>query len=187
MMPAPSRKKPDIGPVARAQDLARLLVAMDGLCEELGRVLREKNECMTRADLDGMRLLSVREKDLTDTLHERNGLRKQLMMALARSVGVDSSAGRVLTITHLATKLPHAEGEALRAAADRLRRTLFAMAQTHRVGAAACREILHHLGSVFASIRPKLDEPVAYTRGGAARGAGAERVMTAAGLFDAVG
>ena len=166
---------------SRFKDLLSLL---DGLCalnRDLERAIVEKIEAMRRADMPAMEAAVGREKSIVERLHEREGLRKQLMDAMGMELGLRRGEGRRLTVSKLAEKLPDSSRLALWQTATALRRAVAGSAQANRVAASAVRTLLHHMQSVFAAIRPVGSAPLNYTQRGQMAPRGGTVIMETVG------
>jgi len=137
----------------RLCDLVKLLDAMRVLHGELVALANVRLDAMRRADGLLMAQLDEREAAAVRRLQERDGLRKQLMDAIGDELGL--RAGRTMTVSELAGRLPAEARAALHAAADALRGVVADLAQLNRVVGLAAREVVHHMSWVFAAVRPK--------------------------------
>ncbi len=138
----------------RLKDLLRLLESIRALHKTLEGVIRLKLEAMRRADLSAMQTALERERVLTERLREREGLRRQLMDAIAKEMGLTGEPGRMLTVTGLAKGLKASSRRALWACADALSGALARTAQANRVAAVTTRALINHMQWVFGSVRP---------------------------------
>lgn len=173
--------KPRVSEGARIRDLITLLTRLSDLYDELFALVDEKIAAMRRADLDAMRACGDKEQLLARTLHERQGLRIQLMEALGKELGLPPAVARAITVSQLATHIPAPQRKVLTDAADRLRATIAKVAQANRVAGVISRELVNHLRWVFAAVRPQDDRPVDYGD------AGVLVSRPATYLFEAVG
>jgi len=163
--------------IARVADLARLVVGMAEVNEQLASVLDGKIDAMRRANVEEMGGCEQREGKLVETLRERDGLRKQMMDAIGTELGLPAKAGRTLTLSQLGLRMNAGERATLSNAADRLRSAVIGARQVERVAAAVSREVLHHLQWVFAAVKPRDDRAGVYSNDGAlVRGGGSAMV-----------
>lgn len=160
-------------------DLVRLLSTLRQLHEKLGDVIDAKLGAMKRADIHAMRDLGEQEQSLVARIHEREGLRRQVMDRIGDEM--DFGKGRALSATQIAEKLHGADRAAFQDVADSLGNSIRRVAQINRVAGVATREMLHHLRWVFASVRPQREETIGYAGDGTLVSPGNTRI------FDAVG
>ncbi len=165
----------------RLGDLVKLLNQIQTLYEELLALIGKKIQAMKRADLEAMRTSQASEQELTRRLHEREGLRRQLMDAIGLELGLPAPAGRTLKVSQLAARIGEAERVPLSATVDRLRSTIAKVAQANRVAGVISREIVNHLRWVFAAVQPRGETPAGYS------GAGVPVCGPRPRLFEAVG
>jgi len=150
----------------RLRDLLRLLDALATMNEQLYTLIGTKIDAMKRADLHAMRECGARERDMVRNMHEREGFRRQLMDAIGEDWGLSPRSARELSVTQLASRLAGSQGTALSEAAGRVRKAVFKVTQANRVAGVVCREILHHLKWIFASVRPGDEKPAEYAGDG---------------------
>lgn len=162
-------------------DLVRLLGTLRQLHDKLGDVIDEKLGAMKRADIHAMRDLGEQEQSLAARIHEREGLRRQVMDRIGDEMGFGKGRARTMNVTQIAEKLRGAERTAFQDEADSLGHSIRRVAQINRVAGATTREMLHHLRWVFASVRPQREETVGYAGDGTLVSPGNTRI------FDAVG
>lgn len=163
------------------RDLTRLFDGLLACYQELLGVIREKLAAMKRADLHVMREMTIKEQGLARTIHEREGLRRQLMDALGAALGLSARTARTMTISQLASRVSADQALMLRESADALRDVIHEVAHSNRIAGAACREVINHMRWVFASVRPELDAPTGYA------GDGARVTTPSTMIFEAVG
>lgn len=174
--PQPRRTEP-----RHLSELICLLQSLVGTHEELLGVIREKLAAMKRADLHAMREAACRERTLASTIHEREGLRRQLMDLIGDEMGLPPKSARLFTVSQLEARLPDASARALRTAADQLLHVMHKVAQSNRVAGNACREIVNHMKWVFEAVRPAADRPVGYAGDGALVGPAPTKIFEAMG------
>ena len=148
---------------SRFGDLLELLAGLEKLNAELVSLVRTKIDAMKRNDMGAMRDITAREQEIAGVVHEREGLRRQLMDLIGRQMGWSSRTARALSLSQLAARVSEAQRVALLAAGRRLREVVSRLARANRVAGAIAREISDHLGWVFASVRPRRAEPVGYS------------------------
>ncbi|MGB2986517.1 MAG: flagellar protein FlgN [Phycisphaerae bacterium] len=151
----------------RLQDLLRLFSSLRKLQEHLLALVQSKIDAMRRADIPAMRELDERERAIAKRLHQREGLRRQLMDAIGEEMGLPPQTARALTVSQLASRLPGPQRPGLLNAAEKLREAASKATQVNRVAGVISREILNHLKWVFASVKPADGEPVGYAGDGA--------------------
>ncbi len=165
----------------RVTDLARLLDALRLQQQQLLECIESKLDAVRRADVPALQELHRKEANLVTKLRQRDGLRRQLMDRLGCELGWPAGAGRALHISKLASRVTEPERAQLLDAAKELRDVVFAVQRANRVSGAVSRELLNHLGSVFASVVPKDESPAGYS------GSGAVVCRSDLRLFEAVG
>ncbi len=165
----------------RIKDLIRLLDALRIQQQQLLDCIESKLDAVRRADVPALQELRRKETALVSGLRERDGLRRQLMDRIGCELGWPVGAGRALHISKLASRVTGPERAPLLDAAKELRDVVFAVQRANRVAGAVSRELLNHLGSVFASVVPKDESPAGYS------GDGAVVCRSDLRLFEAVG
>ena len=163
------------------RDLVRLLDELTRTHTQLLDAIREKLAAMKRADLHTMREMIIKEQTLVRTIQEWEGLRRQLMDAIGAQIGLASADARSMTVSQLASRLPVDAGQTLAASGERLRDIMHKVAQSNRVAGVACREVINHMKSVFASVRPKDDPPVGYAGNGMLVGSSSTKLFEVLG------
>lgn len=165
----------------RLREFTRLLDALCTLQGELAGVLQSKLEAMRGADLPAMQRLGEREAALVQRIEERNGLRKQLMDAMAQGCQLPAGAGRTMTISQICARLSGESRDGLIRVADRLRDAVDLVGRTNAIVAIVARELVDHLKWVFASVRPVDEHPTGYA------GDGVVVTARSAGIFEMMG
>lgn len=149
------------------RDLTRLLDSLRLQQQQLLECIESKLDAVRRADVEAMQRLHRQEAKLLKDLREREGLRRQMMDALGRGLGWPIGAGRALHISKLASRLTGADKTQLLDAAKALRDVAFSVQRVNRVAGTVSRNLLDHLGAVFASVVPTSNEPSGYSGSGA--------------------
>ena len=165
----------------RLRDLLSLLSGMQSLHQELLALIRTKIGAMKRNDLAAVQELCEQERALAARIHEREGLRQQLMDVIARLMGWPPHAARVLSLSQEASRVSGPQRAALMEARDALRSAVAQVAKANHVAGEVARGVLGHLKWVFASVKPRRNEPVGYSDAGVSPG----RSETL--IFDTVG
>lgn len=137
------------------QELVTLMSGLETMYGELTQLLEAKVEAMRRADVEGMSQLGAKEIALTQRMHERDTLRKQVLERIGKSIGLNNARSRTLTVSQLTTHLDEPQRATLMDAAKRLRTAVFRSARVNRLAGAVARDVLEHMRWVFASVRPK--------------------------------
>jgi len=150
-------------PSKRLRDLIQLLDQTCHLYGQLFEAVQAKIHAMKRADLHDMREQTQHEHALAKRLHEREGLRGQLMELIGLEMNFSA---RELTLTQLAQRLPQHQADQLNEISDKLRNTVVKVAHANRVAGVTSREVLNHLKWVLDSVKPKHDQPSGYTGNG---------------------
>ena len=89
-------------PSKRLRDLIQLLEQTRDLYGQLLEAVQAKVHAMKRADLHDMREQTQKEHALAKRLHEREGLRAQLMELIGSEMNLSARESRDLTLTQLA-------------------------------------------------------------------------------------
>ncbi len=165
----------------RLKELIRLLGGLQNMYEQLLRVVGDKIDAMRRADIPALRTLSQQEQSLAGRLQAREGLRRQMMDAVGKEMGLPAATARAMPVSQIASRLPELPRERLLHVAKRLRDVAARTAQANRIAGAVSREILSHLTWVFSSVRAKDGKTVGYSGVGAAVGPRETRIFEAVG------
>lgn len=166
-----------------------LLEQLDRLHRELYDVVVEKIDRMRASDLDGMRACMEQEGALVERIVEQEGLRRGIVETMGSGGGTlhkdrveddparrknrveDDSARpnrpnrpdrRIVGVTNvreLARRLPEPKRTELIELAARLRSSVAKVAERNQVAGRIAREILRHLGHVFAAVTARSDDP----------------------------
>ncbi|MHC4697736.1 MAG: flagellar protein FlgN [Planctomycetota bacterium] len=166
---------------SRFHDLRELLARLEELHLELVSLIRAKTDAMKRNDLDAMRDLVAREQTLARTIHEREGLRGQLMDVIGGQMGWPRQTARALSLSQLAARVPDAQRDVLLSVGRSLREAVSRVARVNRIAGAVARQISNHLEWVFASVKPQQAAPAGYS------GSGGLVTRSETVLLDAVG
>lgn len=146
----------------RIADLIRLLEQQRDGYEQLFAVLDARIAAMRCADWAAIGVNQQAHVTLAHKLAEREGLRRQLMDAIGVELQLGPRAGRKLTVSQLAVRLPSELSTDLTRAADGLRSILAKVAQANRVAGYVARGILDHLRWVFEAVTPQAESSGAY-------------------------
>jgi hypothetical protein len=183
----------------RMPELTKLLQRLERLHHDLYDVVVEKIDRMRASDIDGMRECMEREGALVERIVEQEGLRRGLVKGMGFVGGEPSEPGRVAddparrghpdrrmigvaNVRELARRLPEPKRTELIELANRLRSSVAKVAERNQVAGRIAREILRHLGHVFAAVTARSDDrPGSYSHCGE-RAPGSARP-----LLDAVG
>lgn len=165
----------------RIRDLLQLLEQTGDLYGQLLEAVQAKVHAMKRADLHDMREQTQKEHALAKRLHEREGLRGQLMELIGSEMNLSAREARSLALTQLAKRLPQGQADQLNEIANRLRSTVSQVAHANRVAGVTSREVLNHLKWVLDSVKPQDDRPSGYT------GTGSVVTLNETKIFETVG
>jgi len=153
------------GEPKRFRDLLNLLEGMRAMHADMVALAADKLEAMRRADLAAMSHCAEREQTLSRRMTEREGLRKQLMDAVATELGI-AGKGRALTVSQLAALLAEPAREEWLAVAGKLRETVLRLSRVNLLVGVAAREIVNHMKWVFAAVRPRPSARQGYAQRG---------------------
>ena len=149
------------------KDLTRLLDALRLQQQQLLQCIESKLDAVRRADVQAMQRLHRQEAKLVKELREREGFRRQMMDTIGRELGWPVGAGRAMHVSKLASHATGSDKAQLLEAAKALRDVALRVQRANRVAGAVSRNLLDHLGAVFASVAPSADEPSGYSGSGA--------------------
>ncbi len=150
----------------RVQDLVTLLNDLEQLYRRLLRQIERKIYALRHAKLDEIPILGREEQALVARIDERDGLRSQLIKAIASDYGWHTRSAQSLTITQIAQPLDEDVQRGLFETSARLRKALFEVAQANRIAGAIAREMNHHMKWVFDSVRPHEGQITGYSQRG---------------------
>jgi hypothetical protein len=165
----------------RFADLLKLFNTLVTLHDELLVLIRAKIDAMKKSDVNRIQTLTEQERQVARRIHEREGLRRQLMDGLGGQIGLPPRAARALSASQLAGRLREPQKTDLLEAAGRLRDGVTRMAATNRMAGAIAGQIINHLHWVFASVRPPGDRPMGYSDEGALVASSQTKILDAVG------
>lgn len=165
----------------RLNDLVRLFGVLEDLQHKLATLIQSKIDAIQKADMHAMRELFDKERDIIQRIHEREGLRCQLMDEIGKELGLPSQTARAVPASQLATRLPVSQRGILLDAAAKLRSAIGQVARINRVAGRISSDILRHLQWVFASVVPRDGNPAGYSGNGVPVTARSQRIFEAVG------
>ena len=165
----------------RFRDLLVLLSELRKLHENLLAICQSKLGAIKKADVKAMGELSGEEQEIARRIHEREGLRRQLMDAIGDSLGLPPRTARALPVSQLAGRVPRAQAAALKEAAAKLGEAVLRVARVNRVIGAVSRGVLGHLGRVLESVGAASENSPGYSVDGKAV------TVSQTQIFEAVG
>jgi hypothetical protein len=165
----------------RLNDLVRLMGVLEKLHERLLALVQSKIDAMRRADTAAMNSLKDQEQATVRQLRERDGLRRQLVESMGEEMELPLRGASAITVSQLAARLSEPGRTRLLRAAGSLRLVMSRVAQANRIAGAMSREILNHLGWVFASVRPAGARSVGYSGSGDVTAASQTRLVEIVG------
>lgn len=151
----------------RVTDLIILLDKMCGLHVELLEAVQDKTDAMKRADIHAVREACDKERALVQRIHEREGLRRQLVDVIAPRLGIAEATVRTMSVSQLATHVLSPDSDKLNKTAIKLREVMERLARANNTAGVIARNLVGHLRWVFASVRPSDETPVCYLVDGA--------------------
>jgi hypothetical protein len=169
---------------------AELIERVGGLLElhtELSRLMQAKLEAIRGADSDRMQSITAREMLITGRIGERESDRRKTAAALVEVLGATSGdganpgGGTNLRLTELAEYLPEPRRSQLLVMAAGLRDRLEEIERLRVTTTLITREVLRHMGEVFAVMRGGTATADVYSR------TGARESTAGSGVFEAVG
>jgi hypothetical protein len=165
----------------QVQALASLMEEIVGLHQELLTAVDAKIEAMRSANTHNIEQAIRRERQITDSINDREGLRRRLTENIARGFGVGGESARRMNAAMLADRFGGVYAAGIRGAAEQLKLLIAAVARRNDVAQRIARSILGHMRSVFSAMTATEGETACYAANGAARLIDAHRV------FDTVG
>lgn len=150
----------------RLNDLIQLLEQTRDLYEQLLQTIQTKIDAMRHADLHEMREQTQQEHALAKRLHEREGLRCQIMELIGIELELSAPQARAMTMSDLSRVVSKSDAQRLMEISNALRDTVTRVAQANRIAGTTTREILNHLKWVMDSVKPRDDQPASYTGDG---------------------
>jgi hypothetical protein len=145
------------------RDLLKLFEDIESLQGRLLQVIGEKVEAMKKNDHAAMRESGEREQLLARTIHEREGLRRQLMDAIGKEAGWPARTARAMSMSQFASRVSKPQQAKLIEAGNKLRLVVSKVARANRVAGQIASRVLNHLQWVFASVRANGEKPIGYT------------------------
>lgn len=132
-----------------------LLVVMERLERfhgELRDTLAAKLDRMRRADHAGLGTLADREKRILLSVHEQEGLRKQMMERVGRGYGIAAQTARIMPARQLAQRVGEPYRQRITAAADRLKAVAEEAGRANALITRVSQQVLDNLREAFAGI-----------------------------------
>jgi uncharacterized membrane protein len=158
-------------------DLLRTLIetidATGERYEALLALVARRREAIRVADLDALDAALREERATTASIAEFDRRRSELAGALARRLGLPTTA----SASDIAARLPEADGERLRFHAGRLRAAIEACRRESGIVRAAAEALAQHVAGVLASVHAFLATNPTYGRGGRLAGAAPLRTV----------
>jgi hypothetical protein len=165
----------------RFRDMLTLLSEFERLFDRLSGLIQQRVDAMRRADIEAMSAWRDEELALTKQIEDREGCRRQLMDAVAESLGLPCEAARVVPVSNIIGRLDQAQADRLNEAAQGLRQSVTRATRLNRQAGDVSGAILDHLSWVSASVRPQGEEAVGY------KGDGGVATTCETVVFDAMG
>ncbi len=166
---------------SRINALVGLLNEIADMHAELLASIDRKIEAMRSADTERIRDAMMNEKQIVDRINEREGLRKQLTVNIARSFGVGAERVRRMSAKQLAERFAGPDSVRIDRAVERMRELTGQIGRRNHVAQLISQNILRHMRIVFASMTAPANGGVAYSPDGHANATTNERI------FDLVG
>ena len=166
------------------QRLNELLVVLDRLTElhrELLGLTRDKIEHMRSGNTAQLQANTARQESLLKTLHEQDGLRRQLMEAIGRGHGINPQVARRMPARQLAERIEGRLRSGLLDAAERLRGVVREVSEVNRVAVLIAQQVLHHLRCVFEVVAAPDGRPDTYSPHGTVVPSGTRRLFEMTG------
>ncbi|MCB9850083.1 MAG: flagellar protein FlgN [Phycisphaerales bacterium] len=171
---------------AVAQD--RRVDTLVGLLDELAVGQREllvavesKIAAMRSGDPEAIRDATLKEQAIVRHMSEREDLRRQLTINIARGYGVGAPAARRMSASQLADRIGSTGGARIRKAAAALKDVTTEVAQRNHVAQLIAQNVLRHMKLAFQSMTSGMTASLGYGHSGQTYTGVGERI------FDAVG
>ena len=165
---------------SRVDALAGLLEEIADAHGELLGAIDSKIEAMKSADTERIRAAMLKERDIVVRINEREGLRRQLTVNLARPFGISADRARTLSARQLSDRFAGVNGERIERAVETMRGLTDQIAQRNHVAQLISQNMLRHMKIIFASMTAPAGG-VGYSQVGDTQVAAGDRI------FDLVG
>lgn len=170
--------------VAQDKRVATLVGLLDELAvgqRELLQAVEAKIAAMRSGDPEAIRDATMPEQAIVQRMTEREELRRQLTINIARGYGVGAPAARRLSAAQLADRVGGASGERIRRAAASLKEATEKVAQRNHVAQLIAQNVLRHMKLAFQSMTGGASTALGYGQSGETYISAGDRI------FDAVG
>jgi len=162
-------------------DLTALLGQLESQHGRLLELTEDKLSAVRRNDLLRMVEIERAQRRLAAEIRSTEQARRKRVETLAGTWGLNEKAAGRLTLKELASRASAPQAQALTERGAALRLAMARLARTNRLTSSVCREVLHHLRAVFASVRESLALAAGYS------GSGVAVASSGRPLFDTIG
>ncbi len=165
----------------RIRDLIRLMAELLHLHEDLLGVVQRKLLAMRKSDVELMQTCTAGEIDLTGRIRERDGLRKQILVLIAKDLNRPTTRQKEMTVSELLKHVSESEGNKMRALAGQLSFIMGETAKVNTVVQLFAQQMLDHYREIFERVTRGVVESPTYVVGGRPRGVLRAHVVDAIG------
>jgi len=164
----------------RVTALLELLGALADGQRELLAAIEEKIAAMRRGSPEAIRDATLHEQDIVTRMTDRENLRRQLTVNIARGYGIGADAARKLSAAQLADRIGGTDGAQIRSAAKLMKDQAAQIARRNHVAQLIAQNVLRHVKLAFAAMTDGRHQ-LGYSETGQACIAGCERILDAVG------
>lgn len=164
----------------RVTALLELLGELADGQRDLLAAIEEKIAAMRRGSPEAIRDATLREQEIVTRMTDRENLRRQLTVNIARGYGVGADAARRLSAAQLADRIGGTDGARIRSAAQAMKEQAVEIARRNHVAQLIAQNVLRHVKLAFAAMTEGRRH-FGYSASGNACVAGCERILDAVG------
>lgn len=165
----------------RITTLLDLLAELTAGHRELRAAVEGKIAAMRAGDPAAIRDAALVEQGIAQRLTERENLRRQLTVNIARGYGVGVEAARRMSAAQLAERIGGPDAERLREAAGGLKALVAEVARRNHVAELIAQNVLRHVKLAFAAMTAGAQTTTGYSPGGETRMGANELILDAVG------
>jgi len=165
----------------RTATLVDLLNELAAGQRDLLAVIEAKIVAMRQGNPEAIREATLREQAVVVRMTERESLRRQLAVNIARGYGVGADAARRMSAAQLADRIGGSEGGRIRRAAEELKTLTRQVTSRNHVAELIAQNVLRHVKIAFESITGGVREALGYSPIGHTYAGGRERILDAVG------
>jgi len=170
--------------IAQDRRVSTLVDLLSDLCagqRELLAAIEAKIDAMRRGNPEAIRDASLREQAIVARLTERENLRRQLAVNIARGYGMGADAARRMSAGQLAERIGGGEGGRIARAAEELKGLIAQVSSRNHVAELIAQNVLRHVKLAFAAMTEGARAALGYSLSGETYVGGCERILDAVG------